>query len=68
MPIKAPNNATPFSDVTCDFITDLPESEGYDSLMVMVDQGFSKGVIISPTNKMIDAIGTAQLYLDGPFR
>jgi hypothetical protein len=68
MPIKTPVNATPFSDVTCDFITDLPESDGFDSLMVVVDHGSSKGVIISPTNKTIDAIGTTQLYFDGPFR
>jgi hypothetical protein len=68
MLVKTSNNATPFSDITCDFITDLPVSDGYDSLMVVVDHGSSKGVIISPTNKTIDAIGTAQLYLDGPFR
>jgi len=39
MPIKGQENAKPFSQVTCDFITDLPETEGFDSLMVMVDYG-----------------------------
>ena len=31
IPIKAQQNATPFSQVTCNFITDLPESDGFDS-------------------------------------
>jgi hypothetical protein len=35
----------PFSLITMDFITDLPESDGFDSIMVMVDHGSLKGVI-----------------------
>jgi len=45
IPIKKQKNTEPFSQVTCDFITDLPESDGFDSLMVMVDHGSTKGVI-----------------------
>ena len=29
-----------------DLITDLPPSDGYDSILVMVNQGLSKGVIV----------------------
>jgi hypothetical protein len=49
----------PYSLITMDFITDLPESDGFDSIMVMVDHGSSKGVILEPCNKTIDAEGTA---------
>src|SRR5258705_2471254 len=46
-----------------DFITDLPESNGFNSIFVMVNQGLSKGVILSPCNKTITAIETAELYV-----
>jgi len=67
-PIKAQTNALPFSQVTCDFITDLPECDGFDSLMVVVDHGSSKGVISIPCNKMINATQTAQNYIDHVYR
>jgi len=54
----------PFSLITTDFITDLPESNGYDSLMVMVDHGSTKGVVFIPCNKTINALGAATLLLD----
>ena len=50
--------------VTMDFITDLPISNGFDSIFIMVDQGLSKGVILCPCNKMIDAEGTIKLYIN----
>jgi hypothetical protein len=53
----------PFSLVTTDFITDLPGNKGYDSVMVVVDHGLTKGVIFIPCNKTIDALGSANLYL-----
>jgi len=31
IPIKGQKDAKLFSQVTCDFITDLPESDGFDS-------------------------------------
>ena len=63
MPIPTVKDARPFSRITCDFITDLPESDGFDSLMVVVDHGLSKGVISIPCTKTIDALGTANFYL-----
>jgi len=62
-PIKSEGEC-PFSPITTDFITDLLESDGYDSLMVMVDHGSTKGVIFIPCNKTIDALGAAMLLLD----
>jgi hypothetical protein len=42
-----------------DLIMDLPLMERSDSILVMVDQGLSKGVILCPTTKtiMMDGIG-----------
>jgi len=68
IPIKGQKDAKPFSQVTCDFITDLPESDGFDSLMVVVDHGSTKGVISIPCNKTIDATLTAQNYIDHVYR
>lgn len=67
-PIPALPNALPFTTVSMDFITDLPPSNGYDSLLVVVDHDLTKGVIFCPCNKTIDAIGTAQLLLDNLYR
>ena len=62
-PIKS-KATRPFAMVMTDFITDLPESDGYDALMVVVDHGLMKGVIFIPCRKTVDALGAATLYLD----
>ena len=67
MPIRS-NAGRPFAIITTDFITDLPISEGYDSLMVVVDHGLTKGVILIPCTKTIDALGTADAYLDHVYK
>jgi hypothetical protein len=46
-----------------DFVTDLPSSNGYDSMFVVVDR-FSKAIIVSPCRKDITAEQTSKLYLD----
>jgi hypothetical protein len=58
----------PFEQISMDFITDLPESQGYDSILVVVDQGLTKGVIFTPCHKTIDALGTADLYLNHVYK
>jgi len=50
-----------------DFVTDLPESQGYDSMFVVVDR-FSKAIIVSPCKKTITAEETALLYLEQVWR
>jgi hypothetical protein len=62
MPIKADQDALPFSTVSMDFITDLPESNGYTALLVVVDHNLSKGVILIPCTKEETAMSTATLY------
>jgi hypothetical protein len=46
-----------------DLITDLPLSDGYDSILMIVDQGSSKATKFLPCSKGIDGPGVAQLYL-----
>ena len=50
-----------------DFITNLPISNGFDSIFIVVDQGLSKGVILMPCNKTITAEETAKKYIDNVF-
>ncbi|ESK82815.1 hypothetical protein Moror_12271 [Moniliophthora roreri MCA 2997] len=51
-----------------DLITDLPESGGYDSILVMVDHSSTKGVIFTPCNKTVDAEQTAMLLLNHVYK
>ena len=53
--------------ITMDFITDLPISQGYDSLFVVVDR-LSKATIVTPCNKTITAEETANLYMENVWR
>ena len=45
IPTKGAKSTRPFANCSMDLITDLPLKEGYDSILVVVDQGLSKGVI-----------------------
>ena len=51
-----------------DLITNLPLAEGYDSILVMVDQGLSKGVILFPCNKTLTSEDTAKLLLENLYK
>ena len=54
----------PFSLITMDFITNLLPSEGFNSIMVVVDHGSTKGVILEPCTKTIDTTGTRTILLN----
>ena len=58
LPIKS-TITLPFKQLSVDLITDLPPSTGFDSVMVMVDHGLMKGVILAPCQKTVDAAGIA---------
>lgn len=68
MPIPRPESSRPFAQCSMDLITDLPKSNGYDSVMVVVDHGLTKGVILLPTTKKHTADATAQLLLDNLYK
>ena len=57
----------PFSSISVDLITGLPDSHGYDLVMVVVDHGLTKGVIYCPCTKNIDSEGVAQLFFANVF-
>ena len=65
--IKANPHAYPFSIVTMDFITDLPESNEYNALYVTVDHNLTKAIVFIPCTKTIDAIEIAKLYHDNVY-
>ena len=53
-PVEGAISTRPFAHCSMDLITDLPLVDGSDALLVMVDQGLLKGVILCPTNKTVD--------------
>jgi len=53
----------PFQYVSMDLITDLPKSQGFDSILTIVDQGCSKAAKFIPCTKTIDGTGVALEYL-----
>ena len=53
----------PFETVAIDFITKLPISQGYDSILTVTDHDCTKVSIFIPCNEEINAEGTAALYL-----
>ena len=67
-PIKPKYRSQPFTFCTCDFITALPESHTYDSLMIVVDHDATKGVILIPCTKNVNAIQTAMLFHEHVFK
>ena len=66
-PIKADPHAYPFSTVTIDFITDLPELNGYNVLYIVMDYNLTKAIVFIPCTKTIDMIGTARLYYNNVY-
>ena len=58
----------PFKQLSVDLITDLSVSSGFDSVMVVVDHGLTKGVILAPCSKTVDAAGISQLFFDFVFK
>ena len=52
----------PWKEISADFIMDLPKSEGFDSILVVVNR-FSKDVEFIPCTKSMSTLNTAKLYL-----
>ena len=65
-PLETTN--APWCFISTDFITDLPESKGYDSINVTVNQGLSKAIVITPCKKTITAEETTTLFQDNVFK
>ena len=52
----------PFQQLSVNLITDLPPSRSFDLVMVIIDHGLTKGVILCPCNKNINVAGVAKLF------
>ncbi|KAH0603255.1 uncharacterized protein H6S33_008259 [Morchella sextelata] len=52
----------PLQEVSMDFVTGLPESEGYDAIMVVVDR-LTKMQHLLPCNTTVNSEDIAQVYL-----
>ena len=68
MPIPQASTTRPFAHCSMDLITDLPLSDGFDSILVVVDHGLTKGVILLPCNNTITADQVANLLLENLYK
>jgi hypothetical protein len=66
-PIYPKPEAMPFKTIALDFITKLPESQGYDSILTITDHDCTKAAIFIPCREEINAEGTAALYIQHVF-
>ena len=64
-----PNKSTiaPWKDITTDFITGLPEAQGYDALFIMCCRHTKQAHII-PTHLTVTAHGLATLFRDNVWK
>ena len=53
----------PFETVVIDFNTNLPLSQGYDSILTVMDHDCTKAVMFIPCTEEINVEETAMLYL-----
>ena len=68
IPTEGAQTTRPFANCSMDMITDLPMVNELDSLLVIVDQGLTKGVILLPCSKTIMAEQVATLLLDNLYK
>ncbi|ESK90706.1 reverse transcriptase-rnase h-integrase [Moniliophthora roreri MCA 2997] len=61
--IEGTPNVTPFQVIAMDLVMDLPISDSFDTIMVMVDHLSLKGAIFIPCTKKLDATQAAELLL-----
>jgi hypothetical protein len=64
-PLSIPT--APWQSVSLDLITDLPVSNGFDSITVVVDR-LTKMLVCIPCNKSVSAPQLAQLFVDNVVR
>jgi hypothetical protein len=61
-PITPTENACPFKTIALDFITKLPPSGGYDTILTITNMDCSKASIFLPCSETINSEGVATLY------
>jgi RNase H-like domain found in reverse transcriptase/Integrase zinc binding domain len=68
IPVEGAISTRLFAHCSMDLITDLPPVEGSDSILVVVDQGLSKGVILCPTTKTVTMDGIGDLLHENLYK
>ena len=68
MPLEGAKSTRPFTSCSMDLITDLPLVDGYDSILAVVDRGYTKGAILIPTTQTLTQEGAGQLLLDNLYK
>ena len=66
--IPAADDALPFKVVAMDLITQLPKSQGYNTILTIVDQGCSRATIFLPCQTTITGEEVAQLYAENVYQ
>jgi hypothetical protein len=67
MPIMPKEQAPPFMTIALDLITDLPLSQGHDSILTITDHDCSKAAVFILCSKAISGEGVALLYVQHVF-
>src|SRR5271163_3338799 len=67
-PIEGAKSTRPFAHCSMDLITDLPPVKNFNSILVVVDQGLTKGVILLPCAKTITSKQVGTLPLDNLYK
>src|SRR5260221_6660575 len=59
----------PFSQLSMDLLMDLPTSDtGFNTILVVLDHGTTKGIVLIPTTKEVNSMGTAELLRENVFK
>jgi hypothetical protein len=66
-PITPKEGATPFETIAMDWITKLPLSQGYNSILTITDLNCSKAVLFFPCKETMTTEELAQLYFTRVF-
>src|SRR5882672_1534515 len=61
-PITPERDALPFQTIAVDWITKLPQSDGYDSIMMVTDHNCTKAMIFIPCKETMGTEEMVELY------
>ena len=61
-------DAQPFEVIAVDFITKLPKSQHYDSILTITDHDCMKAAVLIPCKEEITAEGVADIFMTHVFR
>jgi len=68
IPTEGSLTTQPFAHCLMDLITNLPPADRFDSILAMVDQGLTKGVILFPCNKTITSEQTGNILFENIYK